>query len=374
MSPQTNLPPAQRTSSAPPSARKAKSRSLEIDVLRILCATFLFYFHVGIVTHWPLYAYATYASGTFIALAGYCAVRYSRHREALLRPTIAGVSRYFFDRFLAVYPAYAAITLAVFAGSFLYPAVGHQGHFTVTELICNLLMINQYIGMEYFTAMMWFVPFVLQLYLLVPLLSLIARRFSWQGLIACSVVSLLASMVVYGIAPLAGSEVCKDWSPLFRLAPAFLGVACGIATSTAIVPGLLVLWLACSASRLLLLPWWPGLQPTIFRSLYSAAMFPALLGIAWVIARQLQRCPDGLKKIVTLLSQATLPFFLGHGILIHFLWSRFGSNPSIWVAYFVFCWLWSILFTIAYLHVVRWLRDRFAAPLPVIPPTGLTAY
>ena len=349
-----------------------RARSQEIDLLRILCASLLFYFHVGIYTHWFLSDYATYASGTFIALAGYCAVRYSRYREALKHPTVAGVWRYFLDRFLAVYPAYAAITLLVFAGSFLYPAVGHTSHFTVAELLCNLLMLNQYLGVDYFTTMMWFVPFVLQLYLLMPLLCRLAARAPRLGLVACSVLSLLACLSVDWIAPGHLAGICKDWSPIFRLAPAFFGVAVALSTSTAALPGLLLLWIACSAAELALLPWLHDLMPVAIRSFLSAALFPLLFGIVWLAAQTIRRWTPALESTITLLSKATLPFFLGHGVMISFLSHHFGSNPWIWAGYFLFSWAWSALFIVAYLRIVTALRNRLFQPAHTAISTGLS--
>ncbi|HEY8902203.1 MAG TPA: acyltransferase [Chthoniobacterales bacterium] len=334
-------------------------RSVEIDLLRILCASLLFYYHTGIATKWPLYEYATFASGTFIALAGYCAVRYSRYREALRNPTIRNVGQYFFDRFLSVYPAYAAITLILFAGSYLYPARGESGPFTLPELACNLLMINQYVGMRYFTEPMWFVPFILQLYLLMPALYFLAIRLSGLGIAVCSLASLGACIAVHFIDPVHAGMICKDWSPVFRLAPAFLGIATGVYPSAGVFVFLLLAWLACSGARFALLPWFPGLEAVFVRSFYSAIAFVLLLTPAAVASRIIEHCGKFARDMVTLMGKATLPFFLSHGMLIHFLWAHFGRAYGIWIAYFVCCWIWSILFTIAYIRALKVLRHCF---------------
>lgn len=334
-------------------------RSVEIDLLRIFCASLLFYYHTGIAAKWPFYEYATFASGTFIALAGYCAVRYSRYSAALRNPSIRNVAQYFFDRFLSVYPAYAAITLILFAGSYFYPARGESGPFTLPELACNLLMINQYVGMRYFTEPMWFVPFILQLYLLMPALYFLAARLSGLGIAVCSLASLAACIAVHCIDPVHTGMICKNWSPVFRLAPAFLGIASGMYPSAGLLAFLLLAWLACSGARFAVLPWFPGLEAVFFRSFYSAIAFVLLLGPALVTSRVIERCGRLTRNMVELMGKATLPFFLSHGMMIHFLWTRFGKAPAIWVAYFVACWIWSILFTIAYIRVLKVLRQRF---------------
>ncbi len=339
-----------------------RPRSLIIDLLRILCASLLFYYHAGRQTHWFLSDYAAFASGTFIALAGYCAVRYSRYREALKHPSARGALRYFLDRFVAIYPAYAIITLLIFAGSFLYPAQGRTGPFTVVELLCNLLMVNQYLGMNYFTNMMWFVPFILQLYLLVPVLCILAARAPRLGIVACSLFSLLACLLIVSIAPAQGFEICKEWSPLFRLTPAFLGVAAGLASSPALLPALLLLWILCSGARMALLPWLPSLEPVAFRSLFSALTSPLILAASCAIAAFVQRWTPRCRGPIALLSRASLPFFLGHGVLMNFLWHHFGSNLAIWIGYFALCWAGSALFVIVYMRVTIRLRERLTPP------------
>jgi peptidoglycan/LPS O-acetylase OafA/YrhL len=342
-------------------------RSVEIDLLRIFCASLLFYYHTGIAAKWPFYEYATFASGTFIALAGYCAVRYSRYSDALRNPSVRNVSQYFFDRFLSVYPAYAAITLILFAGSYFYPARGESGPFTLQELACNLLMINQYVGMRYFTEPMWFVPFILQLYLLMPALYFLAARLSGLGIAVCSLASLTACIAVHCIDPVHTGMICKDWSPVFRLAPAFLGIASGMYPSAGLLAFLLLAWLACSGARFAVLPWFPGLEAVFFRSFYSAIAFALLLGPALVTGRVIERCGRLARNMVELMGKATLPFFLSHGMMIHFLWTRFGRTQGIWIAYFVCCWIWSILFTIAYIRVLKVLRCRFQMDRRAIP-------
>jgi peptidoglycan/LPS O-acetylase OafA/YrhL len=316
--------------------------------------------------------YATFASGTFIALTGYCAVRYSRHRDVLLHPTPIGIWRYFLDRFLAIYPAYAILTLLVFVGSYFYPAARHlDGPYTPWELLCNLLMVNQYLGMPYFTAMMWFVPFVLQLYLIVPLLCLLARKCSRLGIVLCSAASLVACLLVLAAAPDRVAEICKDWSPVFRLTPAYFGVAVALATSTSALPGLFLIWFVCAGARLALLPWAPGLLPVITRSFYTVVVFAALLGIAHPLAKALRRWGARLEGILTLLGQASFPFFLGHGVLIHFLWARFGNNLWIWGGYFVFSWAWSAAFIHCYLRIMNAIRGRVSRSLPSGAPAAM---
>src|SRR5215471_18242162 len=83
------------------------ARWLEIDCLRVLSASTLFYWHVGLSTGWPLYFYSSWATGVFVTTSVFCAVRFSRHRKHLLHGGLRGAWLFIADRFVAVYPAYA---------------------------------------------------------------------------------------------------------------------------------------------------------------------------------------------------------------------------------------------------------------------------
>jgi peptidoglycan/LPS O-acetylase OafA/YrhL len=347
-------------------------RSSEIDCLRILSASTLFYWHVGNSTGWPLYPLSSWTTGVFVTASTYCAVRFSRHRSQLTDGGRQGAWSFVADRFVAVYPAYAIVTMLIFAGSFLHPAVGRVRAFSIQELAINLSMLNAYIGVDFFTAPMWFIPFIFQVYALIPLL---ARFLRWPkaGLVGTTALSVLASLMAYRIAPREAAEICRTWSPIFRLPPGFLGVALGMLPWSA-WPGVVVTFVVCVAGETALMFVFPDMQLTLVRQMQGLVALALLTATAFLVAR-LAKAMGVTQWWTTLLGQASFPFFLTHAVLVSFIWSRVGNAVGVWLIYFVACWIGAAGFALIYRAVIARLRrvvfsrkdlDRAAAMSPRI--------
>ncbi len=347
--------------------KKALSRNPEVDILRILCASALFNGHAQLVNgQWAIPNFNTWITGIFIGLAGFSAVRFSHHREELRNGNYRKWPAFVFDRFLSFYPAYAAITLLIFLGSFLHPAANHTTAFSFSDLLCNLLMVNQYIGKDYFSAPMWFAPFILQVYLLIPVLCLLTR---WPktGLVLCTVISTTASLGVYAVDPQNANEICRSWSPLFRLTFVFFGITLGMASSPAQLPGIFLTVGLCALAKLSLIAVFPAMEVTLLRPAHALTALLVLITAAILLAKILRSLAPSLQRGTTLLGQASLPFFLGHTVLMNFLCDHFGNNPWIWAGYFLFCWAGAVVFTLVYRSAIKALRHRLVprfAPLP----------
>ena len=339
------------TGRAQPSTRPA--RSLEIDCLRVLSASTLFYWHVGLSTGWPLYSYSSWATGVFVTTSVFCAVRFSRHRKHLLQGGLRGAWLFVADRFVAVYPAYAIITMLIFAGSFLHPAVGRESGFSIQELVINLMMINAYVGARFFTAPMWFIPFIFQVYILIPLLCRLIR---WPraALAMTTAISVLMSMLAYRVAPLQAAEICRTWSPVFRLPPVFLGVALGMLPSSK-WPQVVMTFAICVVSETALIFVLPDMQLTLIRQMQGLIALVLLTLLAVLVARVVRAIPS-VDWWTTLLGQASFPFFITHAVLVSFIWSRVGGAIAVWLTYFFVCWMGAAAFALVYRSGIERLR------------------
>lgn len=353
--PGVELPPAPTSTESP-----RRPRNFTIDFLRILSASALFYWHVGIYTHWPGFRLGSWATGVFISTATFCAVRYSRDRAALLSGIPSHGFRFFRHRFWDLYPTYVFVTLLIFFGSFLHPATGHTHPFSVTDLALNLLMLSQYAGKDYFTAPMWFLPVILQVYLLIPLLVRFVNR-PKTGLAGCALISTVACLAVHAAAPDRAVSICNTWSPIFRLTPVFLGLVLGLLPDRRALPGILLTVALCALARLALVPFFPNLEPTFARPAHFLFALGGLTGVALLLTRSASASPR-FPRLITQLGRASFPFFLIHGVLIAFLWNHFGNSAALWGAYFVACWLVSLGFVAVATRVRAFIRTRKSPP------------
>ena len=136
-----------------------------------MAVTAIFYFHVGVNTHYPLSQYGHYAVGFFIVLAGVAYLNFSRTRVTDLRTCL----HYFFNRLWALFPIFLAVNLLIFAASYVYPS-GLGRPYSAGELVLSSLGLSQYFGYRYLSVVMWFVPFILQVYLLLPVVHWLLRE------------------------------------------------------------------------------------------------------------------------------------------------------------------------------------------------------
>jgi len=323
---------------------KNATRAIPVDLLRILGASAIFYFHGGLVTGWPLSQWGEFAVATFIYLASFCAMRYS--------PPAPGRTRsYWWSRFKAVYPTFAVISIILFAASFLYSPRKTGFHYTGEDLAANLLMVSQYVGRPWMTQPMWFVPFVLQLYLILPFLVRTPVRL--RTMLAAFVVSGAACAAVFALLPTHAdfaNGVCRNWSPIFRLPEVLFGCILARSRSVAGAAAPVAGYIACCALfALSALPYPPAL-PTLLLPLKGAVVSLVLAAIAAVF---LPFIKDKHAGIVGLFGRAAFPFFLLHGPGIGFVSDKFGRNIPAWILYFVLCWAAAIALMLALEKTLR---------------------
>jgi peptidoglycan/LPS O-acetylase OafA/YrhL len=320
---------------APPTM-KSDARAVPIDLLRILAASCIFYVHAGLFINLPLYLWGDCAVATFIYLTAFCTVRYSKQASGRLVP-------YWMSRFKTIYPTFAVICVIIFAASFVFKPAKMASHYSAADLVLNLLLIADYVGRPWLTEPMWFIPFVLQVYLILPFLVKIPVR--WHFLPLSFIISAAACAVVYTLVPTdlyRAYSICRDWSPLFRLPEVLIGCLVGraLVASAAAVP--ILVYAGCCALAL-------GLTTSLhspaapFALLYckDVIVFVVLAALVFAIRPFI---PANWAGTIGLLGKASFPFFLLHGTGMSIVSRKFGPGLAAWLAYFVLCWLVSIVF------------------------------
>lgn len=309
-----------------------------MDVSRILASLSIFYFHLGLFCPLPLASYAQQGVEYFIFLAGISYVLFSKSKPA----GFDEFADYLKKRFISLFPIYLLINLGIFLGSFLHASsLGRP--FSVLEFLASTAGISQYLGWHYLTAPMWFVPFIMQVYLLLPLIDWILQR-------ANAVLVVLAATVISWLLALWLSVamhsdfdhlslICKIWSPAFRLPDVCVGMILGRIMLSETREGRTGL-----AAILLfgLLSWLSGLPQNtlvfaIFHLPFSGFVTPGILyGLTLMCLPIFSRMGT---KLLRLLGRATLPFFLIQCVPLQAIEHKFGHQPVIWAADFFVCWL-----------------------------------
>lgn len=359
-------------------------RNVSIDFLRVFAVNAIFYFHIGLWEKLPGSRWGEFAVATFVYLAGYCAVFYSRidFSQPLRRVWPA----YFKSRFRAIYPTFFLITLLLFVGSFLYAPDKVQRHYSIGELLINLSLVTQWFGGQFFTGPMWFVPFVLQAYALMPWLARCAR--DWRAIPPVFLLSGCACAVAFLVNPQAATRICREWSPVFRLPELVIGCVLarqawagrgwfrdgislardssltaqpGAAPETAALPGgakAAAVYLLCSVVAAAIGLVFPTAAYVAALPLRGAVVFLVLMAAAVVARRALgldgagpvvaarqAGCAKGARRSrwLHLLASASFPFFLLHCAGIGFMRRHFSHNLWAWLGYWALCWGASIL-------------------------------
>jgi peptidoglycan/LPS O-acetylase OafA/YrhL len=352
-----------------------------IDLCRALAVSAIFYFHVGKNTRWPLSQYGHYSVGFFVVLAGVAYLCFSRTHVSDWR----SYGPYFRDRLWALFPIFLAVNLLLFAASYVYPS-GLGRPYTWVELVLSSLGLSQYFGYRPLSVVMWFVPFILQVYLLLPVVHwLLGRVKPVLAMLASFVISFGLAIVVCRYFPDKAEEICVNWSPIFRLPEVVLGVYLGMVLRRE--PGLVATakgtfpFSPTNASRRCPRKLgqssnlrWRG--EGVFSAVYAAASFcqmevggrlampETVADLTWaglivgvlvtVAAIMLFAALNRTARIESFrwLGNAAFPFFLIHGVAIRFLYAKYGQNILVWAVYFLVCWLISVAMAMA----DRWLR------------------
>jgi peptidoglycan/LPS O-acetylase OafA/YrhL len=327
-----------------------------VDLGRALAVTAIFYFHVGVNTHYPLSQYGHFAVGFFIVLAGLAYMCFSRTHVT----NTSSYFRYFGDRLLALFPIFIIVNLLIFAASYVYPS-GLGRPYNAVELILSSLGLSQYFGYRYLSVVMWFVPFILQVYLLLPLIErLLARIPPVIVLIVAFLLSFELTMIVSVQYPCKALEICCSWSPIFRLPEVVLGVFLGMVFSqrTRLPGGIVFLAVYIIASFCLLQSanYYP--IPEVVAALPWAGLILGALITAIAILMFVVLSWSAHIRSFRLLGNASFPFFLIHGVAIRFIYAKFGSNVLAWLGYFLVCWCIAIILAL----IDRRLPRHFMSP------------
>jgi peptidoglycan/LPS O-acetylase OafA/YrhL len=210
-------------------------------------------------------------------------------------------------------------------------------------LVLGCLGIGEYLGYRALSQVMWFVPFVLQVYALLPLMNwLVARVYPASVLIAAFGLTLLVTTAVYAYWPAGAADISCRWSPVFRLAEVCLGVFLGRCLARRRRPSgaiaFAALYLAVSGAFVLLRDGEKYSSPIWLVALpWSGLIVGALITLTSVLLLLvLRRIAPRLNY--RLLGAASFPFFLIHAAGIQTVYGKFGANAFVWLAYYVLCW------------------------------------
>jgi hypothetical protein len=339
--------------------------SRAMDVSRILASAAIFYFHIGLFGGLLLSSYAENAVQYFVILAGVSYVLFSKAKPS--RP--AEFADYMKIRFLSLFPVYLAVNLGVYLGGYLHPS-GLGRPFTLPEFFASVAGFSQYIGWRYMTSPMWFVPFIMQAYLLLPMVDWILDRVN--AVVVVLLAAAISWLLALGVSVFVHLDmthlcwICKMWSPVFRLPELCVGVILG----RMMLPGpSLGRWMGLVAIVLFGFLSWLSELPhqwlvfDIFYLPFGGFVTPAVLfGLTFLCLPVFSLIKPGLLR---LLGRSTLPFFLLHCAPLLAIEHAFGHRLVVWLIYFLVCWLLAIACTVVLEQVTRRLgtiRSRRAEP------------
>jgi peptidoglycan/LPS O-acetylase OafA/YrhL len=311
-----------------------------IDAGRILAASVIFCFHIG---WFPFAPYGEFAVEYFIILSGITYLLFSKSKPA----TPAACVDYLKHRLAALFPAFLLVNLAIYLGSFCYPSMLGRPY-AFAEFLASATGTSMYFGWKYMSTVMWFMPFIVQVYLLLPLLDWAARRLNPVVLVltAFGLSCWLAQMVSAFVSPdFAPRLICKNWSPVFRLPEVCVGIILGrMALGHGRGAGLLAV--AAFGLLSLLVGWLQPLSlfPAHLYMPWAGFLVPALLFIGAALLSPL----TGLLNVrwIRLLGLASFSFYLLHAAPVLAISHRFPHQPVVWMVYFVLCWATAISLTL----------------------------
>jgi peptidoglycan/LPS O-acetylase OafA/YrhL len=299
----------------------------------------------------PFSSYGEKAVEYFILLAGITYGLFSRSKVSWP----AGYFAYLRKRLAALFPMFLLINVIIYLSSFYHPSpLGRPFHFV--EFLASSAGVSLYLHWKYMSTVMWFMPFILQVYMLLPLVDWMARRVSPVALIllAFGVSCLLAQAVPFLVkSEMEAGLVCKNWSPVFRLPEVCVGIILGRLalrrsgygpTVWAVAVFGILSWSvtrleSANLLSLVYLPW-NGF-------LVSVVLFTAAMIFSWF-------CPAQARWL-RVLGLASFPFYLLHAAPVAAISQRFHNQTAIWAAYFLACWIFVVGLTLMLERTRRWL-------------------
>jgi peptidoglycan/LPS O-acetylase OafA/YrhL len=330
--------------------------SMTVDVGRILAASAIFYFHVGLFQQCPLSAYGNFAVEYFVILSGISYILFSSTKPS----TPAEYFKYVKSRLASLFPVFFLVNLILYLGSFYHSSVLGRPY-SFVEFLASTTGASMYLGWKYMSTVMWFMPFIMQVYLLIPLVDWLARRLNPVVLLlaAFGLSCLLTQMVPFFVKDdTAAKFVCKNWSPIFRLPEVCVGIILGrsvlmrcdwwrgmlAAAGFGILSLLVSLWPTANFISHIYMPW-------------SGFMVPVILfGISALLSPMLHVANT---RIIRLLGLSSFFFYLIHAAPIAAIDSRLGNHIFVWSSYYLVCWFVSVGFTLLFARVKKrgWLHQ-----------------
>jgi peptidoglycan/LPS O-acetylase OafA/YrhL len=317
--------------------------SQSADTARFLGASAIFYYHIGISTGYPLSRWGEYAVTLFIILSGVAYSCFSSIQPA----DLPSYRRYIGRRLAAIFPTFVIINCAIYLAGYLYPsALGRP--FTVGEFALSATGMSQYFGQRYLSTPMWFVLLIIQAYFLFPIIDNCLKRVSpIFVIIGAFGISLFFIGATFLYFPSHAVEICRNWSVIFRLPEVCIAIILGrcVICRRDLQAGLIALALFVFLSFLLAMVSTCFDRQRYILSLPWHGLLVTIVIVALAIVAAAILAPRGYARFLQLIGAASFPFFLAHGIAILFIYRRFGSAVTPWVAYFVLCWCAAIVFT-----------------------------
>ena len=330
------------------------------DLARIFGATAIFYYHIGLATKFRFSEWGEFAVASFIVISGIAYTCFSSSKPH----DLPSYNHYVSGKLKVIFPMFITINVLIYFASFLHPSdLGRP--FSLLELVLSSTGLSQYFGFRYMSHVMWFIPFILQAYLIFPGITALLDRFPAGGIVlAAFVLSLSAIALTYVHLPVTAQGICRNWCVIFRLPEVCMGIIIGQGVaerqnrSSSLIA--LTLFIALSlvlativvpyfepAGYILSLPW-RGTVVTLLIMVLSSAAAPAI--------GQTQAL-----RLLRLLGTASFPFFLLHGIAILFVYHHVGNAVVPWILYFAFCWCEAIAVTLAFGFARRTMRRATVA-------------
>src|SRR2546423_477937 len=181
-----------------------------MDLMRIIAALLIFYYHAGLLIHLPLSRFGDHAVSTFIALAIVASTTLGKSSEQ------ASVGRYLWRRIKRVFPMFLLINLLIFAASYLYPSRSGRPY-SFSQLLLSAFGLSQYVGQPYLSEVFWFIPFIFQVYLIIAVFRRRLLELNWK--IFFAVGALVSAVAIWTLSNLMGDNLfeIRKWSPVLRL-------------------------------------------------------------------------------------------------------------------------------------------------------------
>ena len=303
-----------------------------LDCARIVAALAVFYYHIGLHLRLPFSDEGDYAVTTFLLLAIVSAVAFSLPKNAALRPGF-----YLAARLGRLMPLYVCVNIFIYATSFFIPSqLGRP--FTAVEFVLSSLGLSQYFGSRYLSTVFWFVPFIIQVYVLIAFGHRFIERLRGWWCVPVAFLLFWVELLAVEAWNLQFATTLLGWTPLCRPAEMLLGVQGGL-WLTGRLPGPAFasrIGLYAAMSGVLALGGWQGGEMAYAYTLPFIGLLVtfAILGVAWLFAHVV---PAALAGLGRRLGRATYPFYLIHGLAIASIFHRFGRSPGVWLGYLVFC-------------------------------------